>query len=51
MLLGDPLFPGQGEPDQISKIFKTLGAPNEVRWPGVTALPGAGKLSWRLPTE
>lgn len=33
-----PLFPGQGEPDQISLIFKRLGQPQET-WPDVENLP------------
>lgn len=51
MLLGEVLFPGEGEVDQISKIFRVLGMPTEERWPGYSALPHANKLSWRLPTR
>ena len=40
-----------GEVDQIGKIFKVLGAPNEQRWPGFSALPNVGKISWRMPTK
>lgn len=45
MLTGKPLLPGEGEADQLSKIFSLLGAPTEVRWPGVTALPNYAALS------
>ncbi|EAW24903.1 cyclin-dependent kinase [Aspergillus fischeri NRRL 181] len=34
-----PLFPGDSEIDQIFKIFRLLGTPDEEIWPGVTALP------------
>ncbi|KAJ7885979.1 Pkinase-domain-containing protein [Mycena leptocephala] len=35
---GQPLFPGDSEIDQIFKIFRILGTPNEVSWPGVEGL-------------
>ncbi|KAM6376909.1 cyclin-dependent kinase 3 isoform 2-T4 [Pluvialis apricaria] len=34
-----PLFPGDSEIDQLFRIFRTLGTPTEVTWPGVTQLP------------
>ncbi|KAK0201174.1 kinase-like domain-containing protein [Desarmillaria ectypa] len=36
---GQPLFPGDSEIDQIFKIFRILGTPNEDIWPGVSNLP------------
>jgi len=33
-----PLFPGDSEIDEIFKIFRILGTPNEDVWPGVTYL-------------
>ncbi|KAF9466772.1 Pkinase-domain-containing protein [Collybia nuda] len=36
---GSPLFPGDSEIDQIFKIFRILGTPNEDIWPGVSGLP------------
>ncbi|KAJ6602740.1 kinase-like domain-containing protein [Mycena vulgaris] len=36
---GQPLFPGDSEIDQIFKIFRILGTPDEENWPGVKALP------------
>lgn len=33
------LFPGDSEIDQLFRIFRTLGTPNEICWPGVTDLP------------
>jgi len=34
-----PLFPGDSEIDQLFRIFRTLGTPDEVSWPGVSKLP------------
>lgn len=34
-----PLFPGDSEIDQIFRIFRTFGTPNDETWPGVTSLP------------
>ncbi|MCJ1309739.1 Cyclin-dependent kinase catalytic subunit [Agyrium rufum] len=34
-----PLFPGDSEIDEIFKIFKALGTPDEMAWPGVTSFP------------
>ncbi|KNC47357.1 cell division control protein 2 [Thecamonas trahens ATCC 50062] len=34
-----PLFPGDSEIDNLFRIFKILGTPNETIWPGVSALP------------
>jgi len=36
---GAPLFPGDSEIDQIFKIFRILGTPNEEIWPSVSSLP------------
>ncbi|GAO15002.1 uncharacterized protein UV8b_00486 [Ustilaginoidea virens] len=34
-----PLFPGDSEIDEIFKIFRALGTPDEEVWPGVTSYP------------
>ncbi|KAF7056058.1 hypothetical protein CFC21_063513 [Triticum aestivum] len=34
-----PLFPGDSEIDELFKIFRVLGTPNEQTWPGVSSLP------------
>jgi len=39
MVTQRPLFPGDSEIDQLFRIFRTLGTPNEDTWPGVTSLP------------
>ncbi|KAJ3488605.1 hypothetical protein NLI96_g2726 [Meripilus lineatus] len=36
---GHPLFPGDSEIDQIFKIFRVLGTPNDENWPGIHQLP------------
>lgn len=51
LLNGQPLFSGEGELDQISKIFKMLGLPTEERWPGYSSLPNVSKISWRAPSK
>jgi len=39
MATGQPLFPGSQRNDQLERIFKLLGSPNEESWPGVVELP------------
>eukprot|EP00118_Oscarella_pearsei_P015514 m.140400 g.140400 ORF g.140400 m.140400 type:complete len:299 (+) comp38303_c0_seq11:186-1082(+) len=39
MLQGSPLFPGDSEIDQLFRVFRTLGTPDEKTWPGCTELP------------
>ncbi|KAI9776392.1 MAG: Cyclin-dependent kinase catalytic subunit [Geoglossum umbratile] len=34
-----PLFPGDSEIDEIFRIFRLLGTPDERTWPGVTSFP------------
>ncbi|GAA5952971.1 hypothetical protein JCM3765_003021 [Sporobolomyces pararoseus] len=41
LILREPLLPGKGEIDQISKIFKLLGRPTDEMWPGFRQLPNA----------
>jgi cell division cycle 2-like protein len=40
LLAKEPLFKGKSEIDQLDKIFKTLGTPNEKIWPDFATLPG-----------
>jgi len=44
-----PLFPGDSEIDQLFRISRTLGTPNEENWPGVTKLPAFNATfpSWK----
>ncbi|XP_046404222.1 cyclin-dependent kinase 2-like isoform X1 [Ischnura elegans] len=39
MLTRRALFPGDSEIDQLFRIFRTLGTPDESIWPGVSQLP------------
>ena len=41
-----PLFKGRGEMDQIDKIFKLCGVPNEQDWPGFSQFPLVNKLKF-----
>jgi len=43
----ETIMQGQGELDQIDKIFSLLGAPSEVTWPDFTKLPNAKIFRWR----
>lgn len=40
------LWPGKSEIDQINRIFKDLGTPNEKIWSGVMELPGMKKCTF-----
>ena len=39
MLTKNALFPGDCEIDELFRIFRVLGTPNEQVWPGVTSMP------------
>lgn len=39
MATGKPIFPGDSEIDELFRIFRLLGTPTEVVWPGVSSLP------------
>jgi cyclin-dependent kinase 2 len=39
MITKRPLFPGDSEIDQLFRIFRTLGTPDECSWPGISTLP------------
>lgn len=45
-LLMNPLFAGKSEAEQLNKIFKLLGTPNEKIWPGYNALPHVQKMKF-----
>lgn len=39
MVTRTPLFPGDSEIDQLFRVFRLLGTPNEQTWPGVSSFP------------
>eukprot|EP01106_Pelomyxa_sp_JSP_P018365 TRINITY_DN837_c0_g1_i15.p1 TRINITY_DN837_c0_g1~~TRINITY_DN837_c0_g1_i15.p1 ORF type:complete len:327 (-),score=93.47 TRINITY_DN837_c0_g1_i15:145-1125(-) len=39
LLTKQPLLPGDSEIDELFRIFRLFGTPNERTWPGVTKLP------------
>lgn len=41
------LWPGKSDIDQLNKIFKDLGTPNEKIWEGISELPGFKKASFQ----
>ncbi|CAI5746481.1 unnamed protein product [Peronospora destructor] len=46
MVNKQPLFPGDSEIDELFRIFRVLGTPNETLWPGVSTLPD---YKWLFP--
>lgn len=46
LLRMEALFPGSSDLDQLNKIFKELGTPNEKVWPGYSKLPAAQKVTF-----
>ncbi|GMK53442.1 hypothetical protein CspeluHIS016_0100280 [Cutaneotrichosporon spelunceum] len=50
LIQNDPLFPGRGEIDQLSRIFNLLGKPNDDMWPGFSRLPNAKSINPTGPT-
>jgi len=45
-----PLFPGESEIDQLSKIFSTMGTPTDKDWPGMSSLPSYTEFDPWPPT-
>jgi cell division cycle 2-like protein len=46
LLCKDPLFQGKTEIDQIDRIFRVLGTPNEKIWPDFVNLPSVRKIKF-----
>lgn len=51
MITGRPLFPGQSNDDQLQRIFKFMGTPNEQTWPGVSSLPNYNPNFFVFPAQ
>lgn len=47
LLVKDAILQGQGELDQIQKIFALLGTPTDESWPEFSSLPSAGTFKWK----
>lgn len=45
-LIGKAIWQGKSEIDELQRIFKDLGTPNEKIWPGVMELPGMKKCTF-----
>jgi serine/threonine protein kinase len=39
MMTFSPIFPGESQIDELFRIFRTLGTPDENVWPGISTLP------------
>lgn len=47
LITKDAILQGQGELDQIDKVFRLMGTPTETNWPGFSKLPSAGIFRWK----
>ena len=43
----DAVLQGQGELDQIDRIFRLVGVPDDNTWPGFSNLPNVGLFRWK----
>ena len=50
MVTGQPLFPGDSEIDELFKIFRLLGTPNEGLWEGVSQVGRAQPPTFAITT-
>lgn len=51
LVLGEALFSGKGEVDQIQRVFDVLGKPTEANWPGLGELPSAQRIAFHGPPK
>ena len=51
LLTLEPVFPGDNDIDQISRIFQCLGTPDEKTWPDFVKLPDASKIEFTYRTS
>jgi cell division cycle 2-like protein len=47
LITKEAILQGEGEIDQIDKIFSLVGTPNDNNWPDFDKLPSAGILRWK----
>lgn len=46
LLQMEALFSGRSDMDQLNRIFKELGTPNDKVWPGYSKLPAIQKITF-----
>ena len=51
LITKEALMQGQGELDQIDKIFKLLGTPTSESWPDFSSLPNTKTFRWKKETS
>jgi len=51
LICQEAIMQGQGELDQVDKIFSMVGAPTDDNWPEFSKLPCAGMFRWKNPSE
>mmetsp|Transcript_14775 Transcript_14775/g.23110 ORF Transcript_14775/g.23110 Transcript_14775/m.23110 type:complete len:386 (-) Transcript_14775:54-1211(-) len=51
LIAKEAMIQGEGELDQMDKIFRLVGAPTEQNWPGYSKLPNAGIFRWKQTRE
>ena len=51
LICQEAILQGQGELDQVDKIFSMVGAPTDDNWPEFSKLPCAGMFRWKNPIE
>jgi cell division cycle 2-like protein len=51
LICQEAIMQGQGELDQIDKIFAMVGGPTEDNWPGFSKLPSSGIFRWNTKKE
>lgn len=51
LICQEAIMQGQGELDQIDKIFQMIGVPTKETWPDFDKLPSAGVFRWKEPKQ
>ena len=46
LINNSPLFPGENDIDQLCRVTRILGTPNEQVWPGLSELPDYKKITF-----
>ena len=51
LITREAILQGQGELDQLDRIFALVGTPTPETWPGYESLPNAGMFRWKPKKE